>query len=197
MSDTPQIINHETPQKTNDVERMERVLRLKDLKEVTEKNLNLVRKAKRDQRLAIFFSVTVIIIGIVFITYESVNKDSTAFKIVANSLSGILSGSIIFSSIKGIFEINEKSKIIDKINIGPSVVDIEKGDIWAHDKKETLDDVKNIIKIVRERNENLNRMRIAFILSKRTNRTDDYIYTISVLLITGGITKCFTELFID
>ncbi|CAB4438664.1 unnamed protein product [Rhizophagus irregularis] len=163
MSDITQIINYETtnlqsdkisntPEKPSDEKRMERVLKLKYLKEVTESNLNLVRKAKRDQRLAIFFSVTVIIIGIVFITYESVNKDSTAFKIVANSLSGILSGSIIFTSIKGIFEINEKSKIIDKISIGPSEFDIEKGDIRTHNKENTLNDVKKIIKIVRRRN---------------------------------------------
>ena len=40
---------------------MKRVLSLKNLKEVTEGNLNLVRKAKRDQIVAIFFSVIIVI----------------------------------------------------------------------------------------------------------------------------------------
>jgi hypothetical protein len=206
-----------TPQETKDEKRMKRVLSLKYLKEVTERNLNLVRKTKRDQIVAIFSSVMIIIIGIVFIFLESVNKDSKTFKIVANSLSGVLSGSIIFSSVKGIFEINERSKIIDKITIGPSEFDIEKGDILANDKEDILEDVKRISKIVQRRNKNLNRVRIAcfifnticsiilialivlnvffsFILTNRTNRTDDYIYIISVLLIAGGMYQIFRSM---
>ncbi|GBC01329.1 hypothetical protein RclHR1_04140014 [Rhizophagus clarus] len=197
----------------------DREFRLKHLKRITEINLNLVRDSRSDLYLTLFLCVFAIIIGIIFLTLRGLDRNKlSTFKVVSNSISGVVSGGVLLTNAKSIFSSITSTK--SKDTIGLSEINEESIKISLTHPEVSVKFLKNVENTIEDRNEKLRLSRIvcsifaiigAFVLIALVifdilldvisqNTTNSYVFiggfAVDLILIIGGVTgavHCWTR----
>ncbi|GET03025.1 hypothetical protein GLOIN_2v1728789 [Rhizophagus clarus] len=189
----------------------DREFRLKHLKRITEINLNLVRDSRSDLYLTLFLCVFAIIIGIIFLTLRGLDRNKlSTFKVVSNSISGVVSGGVLLTNAKSIFSSITSTK--SKDTIGLSEINEESIKISLTHPEVSVKFLKNVENTIEDRNEKLRLSRIvcsifaiigAFVLIALVifdilldvisqNTTNSYVFiggfAVDLILIIGGVT---------
>lgn len=84
---TPPITEQTKVELTTEQMKVERIVTLKELKRVTEKNLNIVKRSKFDQKIVMAISTFAFLFGAAFLTLNVTEKYAGVLNIVVNFLS--------------------------------------------------------------------------------------------------------------
>jgi hypothetical protein len=154
--------NNTINENDNDDVNIKRELNLKRLERIAEDNVNLTTMLQHDLKTTALFSIISLLIGIIIIALKQYfnNTNSPALKITAASISGSIGGGVLFLSIRNILDnwYNKTSSSIGNDIIGSSEHTI-KEKFTTLSRKNYENDMEEIIKTIKRRNERLQSVR--------------------------------------